>query len=116
MKDHSCNSSNRFRFAPQRRFAVCLMAAMLGLALPTPGRAEVHGGIEIGAKGVKATVIDVADGADGYEVKILLSGTKNTTLTAGLAAANGLKPCSQGDERGGGEIRRADAKRTQSSR
>jgi exopolyphosphatase/pppGpp-phosphohydrolase len=87
MKDHPRASSPRFHFVPQQRFAVCFLAALLGLGLPAQVRAEVHGGIEIGAKGVKATVLDVSDGEEGYEAKILLSATKNTTLTAGLASA-----------------------------
>lgn len=87
MMHYSQAFSPRFRFVPQRRFAVCLMAAMFGLGLPLPARAEVHGGIEIGAKGVKATVLDVTEGEDGYEPKILLDDTKNTTLTAGLVSA-----------------------------
>lgn len=87
MKDHLRESSPRFRFVPQSRFAGSLLAAMLALGLPAQVCAEVHGGIEIGAKGVKATVLDVTDGEEGYEVKILLSDTKNTTLTAGLASS-----------------------------
>jgi exopolyphosphatase/pppGpp-phosphohydrolase len=67
------------------------MAALLGLGLSAQAHAEVHGGIEIGAKGVKATVLDVTYGDDGYEATILLSDTKNTTLTAGLASAERFK-------------------------
>jgi exopolyphosphatase/pppGpp-phosphohydrolase len=67
-----------------RRLAWLVAALWLGAA---PARADLHGGIEIGAKGVKATVIDVTGGADGYDVKVLLAATQNTTLTAGLAAS-----------------------------
>jgi exopolyphosphatase/pppGpp-phosphohydrolase len=49
-------------------------------------RADPYGGIEIGAKGVKATALDVMGGADGYDVKSLMAQTQNTTLVAGLAA------------------------------
>jgi exopolyphosphatase/pppGpp-phosphohydrolase len=63
------------------------LVVLAWLACAGQARAEVHGGIEIGAKGVKATVLDVTAGADGYKVKELLAGTKNTTLTAGLAAS-----------------------------
>lgn len=79
--------SCRLSLVRRRHFALSLLAVLLGLALPAQGRAEVHGGIEIGAQGVKATVLDVTDGMDGYEAKVLLSGTKNTALTAGLASA-----------------------------
>ncbi len=73
--------------APHRRPWLHLLCLWLA-AFAWSGRAhaEVHGGIEIGAKGVKATVLDVTGGADGYAVKVLLAGTKNTTLVAGLAA------------------------------
>ncbi len=50
-------------------------------------RADVYGGIEIGAKGVKAAVIDATGGADGFHVRTLMSATKNTTLAAGLASS-----------------------------
>jgi hypothetical protein len=83
----SLDFCRRLRITRLRRIAVSLIAALLGLGLHAQARAEVHGGIEIGAKGVKATVLDVTDGTEGYEAKILLSGTKNTTLTAGLASA-----------------------------
>jgi exopolyphosphatase/pppGpp-phosphohydrolase len=50
-----------------------------------PARAELHGGIEIGAKGVKATVLDVTPHADGYELSVKLGDTYNTALSAGIA-------------------------------
>jgi hypothetical protein len=76
--------------------------ALLGLAVllvlaAAPARAEVHGGIEIGAKGVKATTIDVTPGADGPEVKVLKSGIRNTTLVSGLAAAGRFDPAALKD-------------------
>lgn len=75
------------RSFPRLRAIVGLTLAMLALGLPASARAEVHGGIEIGAKGVKAAVLDVKPAADGFEVKIVMSGNQNTTLTAGLAAS-----------------------------
>ena len=39
---------------------------------------------EIGAKGVKATVVDVTGEAETWNVKVLMSGTENTTLSTGL--------------------------------
>jgi exopolyphosphatase/pppGpp-phosphohydrolase len=68
------------------RPALALFAVVFLAAVPA-ARADVHGGIEVGAKGVKAAVIDVTGGADGYEVKTLMTATQNTTLTAGLAAS-----------------------------
>jgi exopolyphosphatase/pppGpp-phosphohydrolase len=63
------------------------------LLCPTPAQAVIHGGIEIGAKGVKATVIDAIPGKkQGLSVKILLSGTANTTLSAGIAADGKFDP------------------------
>jgi len=50
-----------------------------------PARAELHGGIEIGAKGVKATVLDVTPHADGYELSVKSGEAINTTLSAGIA-------------------------------
>ncbi|MBI1913151.1 MAG: hypothetical protein HYS12_00075 [Planctomycetes bacterium] len=41
-----------------------------------------HGGIEIGAKGVKATVLEVTPGKEGLNSKQLFSKTANTTLSA----------------------------------
>jgi exopolyphosphatase/pppGpp-phosphohydrolase len=64
-----------------------LLLAVLGWAAVGQARADVHGGIEVGAKGVKATVIDVTGGEDGFGVKVLMTGTRNTTLVAGLAAS-----------------------------
>jgi exopolyphosphatase/pppGpp-phosphohydrolase len=60
------------------------------LALPgflTPGaiRAAVHGGIEIGAKGVKALVVEATGNGEDVRVKIKLSDTTNTALVAGIA-------------------------------
>src|SRR5262249_46841679 len=68
---------------PGARRAFWLLSALL--LAPTPARAELHGGIEIGAKGVKATVIDARPGPDGLAVKVLLAGTHNSTLVAGIA-------------------------------
>jgi exopolyphosphatase/pppGpp-phosphohydrolase len=87
MKNHpTCSVCGVRPFGP-RRLVVSMLLAILGLGLHGQARAEVHGGIEIGAKGVKATVLDVTDGTEGYDAKVLLSGTKNTALTAGLASA-----------------------------
>jgi exopolyphosphatase/pppGpp-phosphohydrolase len=73
---------------PYRRLA-WLLAAFVFAA---PARAAVHGGIEVGAKGVKATVLDVRGDADAYDVKVLMADTENTTLTAGLAQSERFAP------------------------
>ena len=72
---------------PRGSFRVpVLPAGLLALCLATaPARAAEgsrHGGIEIGAKGVKATVIEVTPGREGYDTKQLLSKTSNTTPAA----------------------------------
>jgi exopolyphosphatase/pppGpp-phosphohydrolase len=60
---------------------------VLALLPVAPARAAILGGIEIGAKGVKATVIDATPGPHGLNVKVLLSGTTNTALSAGIASS-----------------------------
>src|SRR5690349_14343789 len=56
----------------------CLVAAPAAAQAPT----SRHGGIEIGAKGVKATVLEVTPGKEGLNTKQLFSKTSNTTLSA----------------------------------
>ena len=70
---------------PKDRRSYWLLAALL--LVPTPARAALYGGIEIGAKGIKSTVLDVSPGPEGLRVKILLAGTKNTTLVEGIATS-----------------------------
>jgi hypothetical protein len=69
-----------------------LLAVSLLVALAAPARAELHGGIEIGAKGVKATVVDVAPAGDSYELAVKLAETANTTLSAGIAKEGKFDP------------------------
>lgn len=45
---------------------------------------KIFGGIEIGSKGVKATVIELLNDEEGYSAKILFVETENTGITAGL--------------------------------
>jgi hypothetical protein len=47
---------------------------------------ERRGGIEIGAKGVKATVVELGDGQSGPTVKTLMTEIANTTVSAGMSA------------------------------
>jgi exopolyphosphatase/pppGpp-phosphohydrolase len=60
--------------------------------LAAPARAALHGGIEVGAKGVKATAVEVSGDADAYDVKVLMAATENTTLTAGLGESGRFAP------------------------
>src|SRR5215510_10283837 len=41
---------------------------------------KLHGGIEIGSKGVKATALHFTRKGNGYDVKILYTETINTTI------------------------------------
>jgi exopolyphosphatase/pppGpp-phosphohydrolase len=77
---------------PLLRPVGCLAGLLAALLLAVPARAAVHGGIEIGAKGVKATAIDVTGDADAYDVKVLLADTANTTLAAGLGESGRFAP------------------------
>jgi hypothetical protein len=70
-----------------------MLAAVAAVLLPAGlARAEVHGGIEIGAKGIKATVLDIAATPDGFEVAIKLADTTNTRLVAGIARTGSFDP------------------------
>ncbi len=50
--------------------------------------AERRGGIEIGSKGVKATVVEIGEGQNGAQVKTIMTEVSNTTVVAG-AVGNG---------------------------
>jgi exopolyphosphatase/pppGpp-phosphohydrolase len=80
---------------PNVRPAFGLLATLL--LVPAPARAELYGGIEIGAKGVKATVIDARPTPDGLHVKVLLAGTHNATLVAGVASSGKFDPATLKD-------------------
>jgi exopolyphosphatase/pppGpp-phosphohydrolase len=73
---------------PAARLAWVLAAVLVA----APARAALHGGIEVGAKGVKATAVEVSGDADAYDVKVLLAATENTTLTAGLGESGRFAP------------------------
>lgn len=55
-------------------------------------RASLHGGIEVGAKGVKATAVEFTGTTEGGDVRVLMGDTENTTLTAGLASSGRFDP------------------------
>jgi exopolyphosphatase/pppGpp-phosphohydrolase len=59
---------------------------LLVLLLPCgTARAETHGGIEIGSTGVKATVVQAVQTADGLELRVLFADTVNTALVSSAA-------------------------------
>jgi exopolyphosphatase/pppGpp-phosphohydrolase len=74
----------------------CSLAVLGLLSVPTLSRAETFAGIEIGAKGVKFTIVDAKSTPEGLEFRVTGSGSENATLVAGLAkdgkfAADGLR-------------------------
>jgi hypothetical protein len=61
------------------------LLALAALTFPAAARAELYGGVEVGARGVKAVVVDLARGGDGYAQTVKMTDTVNTALTADLA-------------------------------
>jgi exopolyphosphatase/pppGpp-phosphohydrolase len=72
-----------------------LILVVFWLASPAISQAEVYGGIEIGAKGIRAIAVDVP--GDAGEPKIVFLENKNTTLVADLAAKKQFSPTSLGE-------------------
>ncbi len=68
------------------------LVAIFLLGFAEDARSETFGGIEIGGKGVKATVLDVSRRPAGLDVKTLFSDTENTGVTAGLAKRGRFDP------------------------
>jgi exopolyphosphatase/pppGpp-phosphohydrolase len=66
-------------------FATAL--ALLVTALPAAA-AERRGGIEIGAKGVKATVLELDTGPSGPTSRTIMTEVSNTTVAAGVVGTN----------------------------
>src|SRR5881392_2766819 len=64
-----------------RLYAVALLACLLAVPVAQAQKSR-HGGIEIGAKGVKAAALEVTPGKEGLNTKQLFSKTANTTLSA----------------------------------
>lgn len=80
-------------FLPSYLYRIAWLAMLLSSVLfPGQARAERHGGVEIGAKGVKATVVQATNQANGLQLKIELGKTTNTTLAAGLASSGQFDP------------------------
>src|SRR5262245_3116788 len=70
---------------PKRRRVELPALALLACLLAVPiaqAQTSRHGGIEVGAKGVKATVLEVTPGKEGLSTKQLYTKTANTTLSA----------------------------------
>jgi exopolyphosphatase/pppGpp-phosphohydrolase len=66
---------------------------MAVLCLPAvPARADLYGGIEIGGRGVKATVVSVNSDTSGYAVKVVMAKTVNTTLVGRLGETGRFDP------------------------
>jgi hypothetical protein len=65
--------------------AVTWCLAGVHLLVPAPARAVVHGGIEIGSRGVKAMVVDVRGEGEDVDFQVKLADTTNTSLVAGVA-------------------------------
>lgn len=80
------------RAAQRPWIPILAIAVLTGLVNPWPAHAVVHSGVEIGAKGVKAIVLDATGGAEGFDAKVLLNATKNTTLVTGLAKSGRFSP------------------------
>jgi len=60
-------------------------ALALSLFLAVPVRAEVYAGVEVGGKGVKATVVDVSGDGATAEIAVKLADTTNTGLATDVA-------------------------------
>jgi hypothetical protein len=64
--------------------SVLVQAGLLAWCLTGPSTAHaqssLHGGIELGAKGIKAIVIEVMPGKEGPGIKVVYSADANTTL------------------------------------
>ena len=68
------------------------VAALVLAGLPAVSSAGTHGGIEIGAKGVKAIVLDFTPTPEGYDLTVRLSETTNTALSTGIAKTGQFDP------------------------
>jgi exopolyphosphatase/pppGpp-phosphohydrolase len=66
--------------------------AVSALLAPSGVRAEIHGGIEIGSKGVKATVLEVNGEGEKTVFKVKLADSTNTALVAGIAKEGRFAP------------------------
>lgn len=77
---------------PARWMALSCCLTVCGVFTASEVRAEVHGGIEIGGKGVKATVVEVRGEGDETVLKVQLADTTNTALAAGIAREGRFDP------------------------
>ncbi len=95
----TCGAPARYRFGPWLLGLILVGIWTVPLipqaAAAQPGPApmgELHAGIEIGAKGIKAVVLRVVDTPDGLEASILFSGTANSTLVGGTGGTGRFDP------------------------
>jgi hypothetical protein len=88
--EFSMNAKSVIRSQRFTILAWCLAAS--GFLAPSALGAELHGGIEIGAKGVKATVVEAIGEGDDIEFKVKSAGTTNTALAAGVDKVGRFDP------------------------
>jgi exopolyphosphatase/pppGpp-phosphohydrolase len=81
------NGKERLALAAILAGAYLLCSAAAALAVE-----ELYGGIEIGAKGVKATVVRVTPSAAGNDVRIVMAQTANTSIAAGVLKKGKFSP------------------------
>lgn len=77
---------------PTRLITLTGWLAVCAFLTPSGARADVHGGIEIGSKGVKATVLEVSGEGEKTVFKVKLADSTNTALVAGIAKAGRFDP------------------------
>lgn len=70
----------------QRAVIISLMVLLLPLfgKSAAVGSTNIYGGIEIGGKGVKATVVKLTPGESGYDAEMLAQSSINVTIAAGV--------------------------------
>jgi hypothetical protein len=66
------------------RACYATMLTLLVASLPVAAAADLRGGIEIGAKGVKATAVEIGKEPGKPTVKTVYSAASNTTIAAGV--------------------------------
>jgi exopolyphosphatase/pppGpp-phosphohydrolase len=71
--------------------AVALGGPFVARAAEKPAP-QVYGGIEIGAKGIKAVVLRIADTPDGLDIQPAFSRTANVTLVGGTGGTGRFDP------------------------
>jgi exopolyphosphatase/pppGpp-phosphohydrolase len=80
------------RVLSHRLLAAVTAVLLLAAAAPAVFGQSLHGGIEIGAKGVKATVVKITPGPSGNLVEVLLAKTANTSIAVGVGKTGKFSP------------------------